>query len=135
MKHLVILIALCPLLSFCQEKRDNVITVSSGDTTNLYDKVVSLLETEGFKLSKYSNKTTGLVSTEYKSLGRYRNTICYYNFDISGNAITMRGYWLYDNMLHKAAYKDSFEAAWEEMDKIAKQLGNVTYAKEKNRAR
>src|SRR5215207_7735991 len=130
LKYLFIFITLCPLLSFSQEKKDNLIIVTPGDTTNLYDRIINLLTTEGYKFDK-SQRKGSYVCTKYRSIGKYGNSLCYYDFNIKGNTVSVRGYWNFDNMLHKATYKYGFTPAWDEMDRLAKMLGTVTYSKEK----
>jgi hypothetical protein len=130
MKYPFLLFLLCPLFSFSQEKKANLIIVSPNDTTNLYDNIVAFLQAEGYKVDppgKYRNN----IYTKSKTLGRYISTTVYYSFRIVEHTINIRGFYTYERMQEKAMYNYGFEPAWNEMDRLAKLLGTVTYAREK----
>lgn len=132
MKYVLIFVLLFPLLSFAQEKNDNLIIVSASDSSNLYDRIVNLLNTEGYKLSK-PDRNSGFIYTKDKTIGKYRNSVCNYSFRIDGNTISISGRWFVDFYHQGKIANDkwsSFLAGWNEMDRLAKLLGTVTYSKE-----
>lgn len=97
---------------------------------NLYENIVALLKTEGYKLSA-PDKKTGVVYTKFKSIGKYSNSLVYYEFRIAGGVVNVRGYSNFNHMTERALYKWGFEPAFDEMNRLAKLLGTVTYGREK----
>lgn len=130
MKYLALLLMLCPLLSLSQPKKANMIIVTPTDTTNLYDNVATLLRAEGYKVDP-PDRYRSYVYTKPKTLGRYISTTVYYSFRILDTAINIRGFYTFERMQEKAMYNYGFEPAWNEMDRLAKLLGTVTYVREK----
>ena len=135
MKHLTIISLLISLIAFsstssAQEKKDNLIIVSLTDSTKVYEKVTGLLKAEGYKLEKRLTNSE-FVHTKAKTIGRYGNTLCFYSFKIAGNTISISGQWHFDYSQNGKILNDksSFLPGWNEMDRLAKLLGTVTYAK------
>jgi hypothetical protein len=126
LKYLLILATLLPISVFAQDKKDDLITITPTDTTNLYDQAIALFAEEKIKLSKPSNNRRNFISTEFFRVKNYRNPI-YFNLRILEGKILLFGYFVYDGQERLSKYV--FEPGWEEMDRIAKKLGTVTYGR------
>jgi hypothetical protein len=128
---LVLFLVTLSFTSSSQEKKDNLITVTVSDSSDLFNKVTSLLQAEGYKLSE-STTSRNNINTKAKTVGNYTGTICVFNFQFSGNTIFVRGNWHFSNWERGkiSFHKSSFLPGWKEMDRLAKLLGTPSYSLE-----
>ena len=107
------------------------------DTANTYSQVEKLLKTEGYKIG-FETKTT--IVTQMKTMGRGGGIGTVYKFRITpDNTILVSGNVLMNVFNPElAGYEDLYyddnkralrKEPWQEMDRLAKILGTVTYSK------
>jgi hypothetical protein len=144
LKLVFILLACFPILTSAQQKKDSEIIVVPRDSVNLYNQVESLLKTEGYKLGDVLNNKT-LITTKPRTIGRRNGIVSIYQFRItSENTILVSGHVLLNMLnpsdqsgrgaMYSELYYDDYKRAlrkepWQEMDRLAKLLGTVTYTK------
>jgi hypothetical protein len=127
LKYLFLLFSLLPLIALCQDKKDDQIIITPSDTSNLYDQMANLLIAEGYQPDLKERKSN-FISTKQKTIGKYSNTVVSFNARIVDNTVLIWGYYQSGSGLHALTYGSSFTPGWEEMDRLAKRLGTVTYA-------
>jgi hypothetical protein len=136
MKYLLAFL-LCPLLSFSQSKKDTKIIVSLSDTNSIVNRVSTAFHERGYSLE---NKEGDFVSTKEKSIKAGFPTAVKLRAFLSGNTLTFTGEYKVDvavmgqpptwDQISFTGFKGSAaKLSWEEMDKIARNFGTVSYSK------
>lgn len=128
LKYLIALFALLPLSALCQDKKDDLITITPSDTMNLYGQVIAILTEEKIKISKPSDGRQNFVSTRLFYVGKYNNPIML-NFRLVKGKILLFGYLSYNHNAERLSLYN-WKPGWQEMDRIAKTLGTVAYSRE-----
>jgi hypothetical protein len=109
------------------------------DTANVYSQVANLLKTEGYTLW-LDTKTT--ILTKQKTMGRGGGIGTVYKFRITpDNTILVSGDVLmnlfnpelagYEELYYDDRKRALRKEPWQEMDRLAKLLGTVTYSKKR----
>jgi hypothetical protein len=138
-KFVFIFLACLPFLGFAQEPKDSEIIVVPRDTANVYSQVANLLKTEGYTLW-LDTKTT--ILTKQKTMGRGGGIGTVYKFRITpDNTILVSGDVLmnlfnpelagYEELYYDDRKRALRKEPWQEMDRLAKLLGTVTYSKKR----
>lgn len=138
MKLLTILL-LFPFFLHAQSKGDAKITVTPSDTAKLFDKLITLLYTEGYVV-KVEDKARGIIITEEKPLEAWYNPDMRLKLMVS-DVVTLTGEvkpsielngvkfnWM--QIENKGAKKTAQKASFDAMDKLAKLIGDkIVYSK------
>ena len=141
-KLIFIAFACFPILTSAQQQKDSEIIVVPTDSVNIYNQVETLLKAEGYKLGDGTNT---LIITKPKTIGRKHGIVSIYQFRFtSENTILVSGHVLLNLLnpsdqsgkgsMYQELYYDDYKRAlrkepWQEMDRLAKLLGTVTYSK------
>jgi len=130
---LFLLTLLCPLLAFSQQKKDNLFVITPSDTTGLYDQVIKVFTEQGYKLL-HTDRKDGVIVTKYTVLGKYRTMMYSLSVLLRKNRVYLSGVYQPDRIVYKIAYGEYHipKQLWEEMDRIAKLFGSVSYARREN---
>jgi hypothetical protein len=141
MKIFVFFLAFLPLVGFSQVKNDSRLTITPKDSLNLFSQVETLLKAEGYKIQRVMPNNRALF-TKSKTVGGLETTFVF-NFPpdktilldgqvllnmLNPSDIGGRGS-MYEKLVYDDYKKSLMKGPWEEMDRIAKKLGSVTYSK------
>jgi hypothetical protein len=143
MKRLFTVLLLLPMVVFSQQKKDTKIIATVSDTSKLFDKVINLLYTEDY-IVKVEDKERGMIVTEARNLKADATTKVFYKLRLSDSTITISGQakidmeFTFGSVKTEMSYIDVYfggskgsglRKAWNEMDRLAKELGSVSYTK------
>ena len=130
MKYLLLLLYFLPLLTFSQNlKKANLIVIPThGSVETIYKKTIVVLVQNGYKIEKSASDLRTIL-TSPKVLSEEEITINLDVFIVSNKEIQLRGNTFIPNVgvskIENVGMKGSpAKISWEEMNKIAKLLGD-----------
>jgi hypothetical protein len=128
------------LLPFCvnaQEPEATTIIIKLTDTTKIYDKLLKLLQTEGYSI-RSSDREQNVIQTNEKTVAAYMNPTISLMFSID-TCVTVTGRLYSDVGLGRAKYElimnkgmtnSVYKNTWNEMERVAKLInGEISYKK------
>lgn len=136
----IFFLLLIPTLCFSQDKKDKKIIVTVSDTANLFSKVKLSLYEQGYTVEQ-SDEQLKFIATGEKSLGsrsiKLRTLIKEGKITFTGtfaNDVTLsfggaKAERTFMELYYGGMKGSDLRIAWNEMEKVAKSFGQITYSK------